>query len=177
MNTKSVCRTAMFAALTALGAYIKIPLPLCPVTMQVMFVVLSGLLLDKKHAVMSGVIYMLAGLIGLPVFTQGGGIGYIANPTFGYIVGFIIGALTASAIVGRKPDAGLKRFFAAAYAGMSVIYIIGTAYFYLICNYVSDLGIGIWAVITSCVLITIPADIVSCFFAAVLAHKLKAHLD
>lgn len=174
MNTKSICRCAMFCALITIGAYIKIPMPLCPVTMQVMFVVLSGLLLNKKLAVMCNAIYMVSGLIGIPVFTQGGGIGYVINPTFGYIAGFIAGAFVTSCIA-NKADS-LKKLLLAAYSGMAVIYVIGTVYFYIICNYAINSPIGISAVLISCVLLTLPADIISSFFAAVLARKVRKHI-
>lgn len=174
MNTKSICRCAMFCALITIGAYIKIPLSLCPVTMQLMFVILSGLILDKKLAVLSNTIYMIAGLIGIPVFAGGGGIGYVLNPTFGYIIAFIFGSLVTSCIA--KKDFSLKNQLIAAYIGMAVIYVIGTAYFYIICNYVTSSPVGIAAVMLSCVFITLPADAVSCFFAAMLSCKLRKHL-
>ncbi len=174
MNTKSICRCAMFSALIAIGAYIKIPLPLCPVTMQVMFVVLSGLLLNKKLAALSCIIYAVTGLIGIPVFSQGGGIGYIMNPTFGYIIGFIFGAFITSLIA--SGSLSLKRLLIGSYSGMAVIYAVGAGYFYIICNYITDAPVGISAVLVSCVLLTLPIDIISCFFAAVLSRRIKRQM-
>lgn len=89
---KSMALISLFAALTTVGAYLKVPVPVVPFTFQV-FVSISGILLGPKNGAFAQLLYAILGLIGIPVFTQGGGISYIFNPTFGYIIGFI-GELT-----------------------------------------------------------------------------------
>ena len=76
---------AMFVALIAVGAFIKVPIPVVPFTLQYLFTMLAGLLLGGKKGSLAVGIYILLGLIGLPIFAQGGGIGYIFQPSFGYI--------------------------------------------------------------------------------------------
>ena len=83
---------AIFTALIAVGAFIKIPVPPIPFTLQTMFVVLAGLMLGGNMGGISALLYMILGLIGIPIFTGGGGIGYVLKPTFGYIIGFCVGA-------------------------------------------------------------------------------------
>ena len=87
---------ALFAALIAVGAFIRVPVPLVPFTMQTFFVVLAGMLLGKKLGGASALVYLAVGLIGIPVFTQGGGIGYVLKPSFGYLIGFVVGKITAT---------------------------------------------------------------------------------
>ena len=70
---------SLFAALCAIGAFIKVPLAWLPITLQTFFSTLAGLLLGKKWGTVSVVVYLLLGLIGLPIFTQGGGIGYVQS--------------------------------------------------------------------------------------------------
>lgn len=82
--------TALFAALTAAGGFIKIPLPVIPFTLQLPVVILSGLVLGSKYGALSQIIYLLLGIAGLPVFTKGGGIRYVFEPSFGYILGFVL---------------------------------------------------------------------------------------
>ena len=89
-SVKNLVLCALFAALITIGTYIKIPTPLLPLTFQTLFVVLAGLVLGKKYGALSVCVYVIAGLIGLPVFT-----GSALNPTFGYIIGFIPGAWLA----------------------------------------------------------------------------------
>ena len=86
---------SLFAALTAAGAYIQIPMPFSPVpvTLQVFFVLLAGSILKSKWGSLSMIVYTLLGIAGLPVFAGGSsGIGVLLGPTGGYIVGFILAA-------------------------------------------------------------------------------------
>lgn len=84
---------SLFGAFTAVGAYIIIPLPLVPVTLQTLFVYLAGALLGARLGALSQVIYILLGIIGLPVFHGGkAGLGILLGPTGGYLIGFILAA-------------------------------------------------------------------------------------
>jgi biotin transport system substrate-specific component len=86
---------SLFAALTAAGAYIQIPIPFSPVpvTLQVFFVLLAGSILKSKWGSLSMIVYTLLGIAGLPVFAGGSsGIGVLFGPTGGYIIGFILAA-------------------------------------------------------------------------------------
>ena len=69
----------MFAALIAVGAFIRIPIPYVPFTLQLFFTTLAGLLLGPKLGAASSLVYMITGLIGIPIFTEGGGPGYILS--------------------------------------------------------------------------------------------------
>ena len=92
---------SLFAALTAVGAFLAIPIGPVPIVLQNMFVYLAGLLLGSRWGLASVGVYLLAGACGLPVFAGGlGGIGRIIGPTGGYLIGylpvvFIIGKISA----------------------------------------------------------------------------------
>ena len=102
-RTKAMILCALFAALAAVGAFLRIPVPLVPFTLQFLFTNLAGLLLGKKLGAVSVGVYVLLGLMGLPIFTGGGGIGYLVHPTFGYLIGFILGAGLVCPAPGRQP--------------------------------------------------------------------------
>lgn len=85
-KTRSLVYCALFTALIAVGAFIKIPIPVVPFTLQYLFTMLAGILLGS----LSVLAYMILGLIGLPIFSEGGGIGYVFKPSFGYIIGFAL---------------------------------------------------------------------------------------
>ena len=87
-RTRSMVYCALFTALIAVGAFIRIPVPVVPFTLQYLFTMLAGLLLGAKRGAGSVTVYMLLGLAGLPIFTEGGGISYLFKPSFGYIIGF-----------------------------------------------------------------------------------------
>lgn len=133
-DTRNLVRAALFAALTAAGALLTIPIGPVPFTLQVMFTIMSGLFLGARNGAFSQVVYVMLGLLGLPVFSRGGaGVGILLGPTGGYLIGFIcaawvVGILAALVRKAAKPDAHRLRlcgYLAAAVAGMVVIYVPG----------------------------------------------------
>src|SRR3712207_2857288 len=92
ISKRDLTMTALFVTLITVGAFIRIPLPNCPFTLQILFTTLAGIILGSRLGAVSVGIYIILGLIGVPVFTSGGGPGYILHPTFGYLVGFMVGA-------------------------------------------------------------------------------------
>jgi len=99
MSARQITMTALFVALVAVGAFIKIPIPNLPFTLQLLFTTLAGLILGSRLGGMSVAMYIILGLVGVPVFTEGGGFMYIFKPTFGYLVGFAIGAFVAGRLI------------------------------------------------------------------------------
>lgn len=171
-TTQERIRCGIFTALIAIGAFLRIPIPVVPFTLQVLFVLLSGLLLGKKGGAICTLSYLFLGLAGLPIFTKGGGIGYVLQPTFGYILGFCVGAYLTGAIAHEKENPSYGRLLFAAFVGLFSIYAIGMLYFYTLSNFIIDSPIGIGALFLYCFFLTIPGDLVSCVFAAILAKRL-----
>ena len=88
-NLQYIILTALFTALTAVGAFIKIPVGPTPISAQLLFIALAGMILGPYWGALSQVLYVALGLAGLPIFTGGGGISYIYSPSFGFLLGFI----------------------------------------------------------------------------------------
>ena len=109
-RTLSLTVISLFASLTSIGAFIKIPLPVVPFTLQILFVFLAGCLLGSKKGMMSQLLYVGIGLIGIPVFASGGGPEYVLKPTFGYLIGFIVAAFVIGSIVEKAREPKLKNF-------------------------------------------------------------------
>ena len=113
---------SLMAAFIAAGAYMAIPVGPVPIVLQNLFVMLTGLLLGPKWGLASVTVYLLAGVCGLPVFAGGtGGIGRIAGPTGGYLLGY----LPAVFIIGWISRAGGHRKvfdIAAMVIGTAVVY-------------------------------------------------------
>lgn len=100
-----VIGVGIFVFLTAIGAYIRVPLFFTPVplTMQTLFVVLSGALLKWKYGSISQGLYVILGIAGLPIFAGGAsGIGVIFGPTGGYLISFIIASFILGVILERN---------------------------------------------------------------------------
>jgi biotin transport system substrate-specific component len=122
--------TALFAALTAAGAFIAFPVGPVPIVLQNLFALLSGLVLGPVLGGAAVGLFLLAGLLNFPVFSGGGGIVRFAGPTGGYLIGYLLAALTAGLIAGRpRADASKKilqpRIIAAVIAGFLIIYVPG----------------------------------------------------
>ena len=73
ITTREMTLCALFTVLTAVGAFIKIPIPVVPFTLQFLFTMMAGLLLGGRLGAASVGLYALLGLIGLPIFAEGGG--------------------------------------------------------------------------------------------------------
>lgn len=173
-SVRDMTLCALFAALIAIGTFIRIPTPLLPLTLQTLFVVLAGLTLGPRRGAGAVTIYVTAGLVGAPVFTQGGGPGYVLNPTFGYIVAFIAGAWAAGWL--GRPGAGFWRLALAGAAGIAVIYAAGIPYYYFVARYYMGRTLGAQTLIWTFVLMPLPGDLASCLVAAAIVRRLRALL-
>lgn len=163
---------AIFVALIAAGAFIKIPVPVVPFTLQYLFTMLAGLLLGAKRGFISVCIYILLGLVGLPIFAQGGGIGYVFQPSFGYIIGFAVGAFVTGKIANKSSKPSYKRLLAANFIGLGFVYLLGMVYYYLISNFYLGTPIGLWPLFLYCFILAVPGDILLCIVGAILGNRL-----
>lgn len=164
MEIKKMILISIFAALTAIGAFIIIPLPVSPVpiTLQMLFTFLAGGLLGKKGGFLSQVIYLMIGAIGLPIYAGGtGGIGALFGPTAGYLYGF----LAAGFIAGF----GERKFWTKIISfslGLMVIYIFG------LIGLMINTGMTINKAFVSGVIPFIPGDILKILLAGYLTIKI-----
>lgn len=167
LTIRDITCGALFCALICVGAFIKIPLPQLPVTIQVFFVLLAGTVLKPRVAFMAVGIYILLGLTGLPVFASGGGFGYVLMPSFGYMLGFLVAAPVVSMAVER---AG---YMASAAMGIAIIYALGIPYFWLITRFVLDAEISAGFILKFGLFTVLPGDILSGIAAGFLGKRLK----
>ncbi|MGE7665338.1 biotin transporter BioY [Ureibacillus composti] len=139
-NSKSKLKTVelvycgIFATLMMIGANITSFAPFMvvggvPITLQAFFAVLAGLVLGSRLGAISVTVYMLVGLAGAPVFARfGGGLSSLLNPTFGFIVTFILVAYVVGKIVEHKRTK--KMYITAALVGTVISYLVGTNWMY-----------------------------------------------
>lgn len=172
-RTASLIICALFSALIAIGAFIKVPVPAVPFTLQFLFTTLAGILLGPRLGSLSVAVYLAVGLAGIPVFAQGGGPGYILQPSFGYLIGFYLGTYITGTIArtaGAQPT--VKRLLIAGFAGLAVVYLIGMVYYYVVANYYIQKPIGVWPLIWYCFILALPGDVAICFVSAILGKRL-----
>ena len=163
--------TGAFAALTAVCGFFKVPLGFTFITLQTMMAALAGILLGAKWGAASQAVYLVLGLVGLPIFTQGGGPGYIFQPSFGFLLGFPLTAAVSAWVLGDSTSP--LRTALAAGAGILAGYLIGTPYMGLILNVYMGKGMDVWTVVKTGSLIYLPGEAVKVIFTAVVAPPLK----
>lgn len=129
LTPREIALVAMFAAVTSVLAYVRIPLPFgpVPITGQTFGLMLAGLLLGPRLAAISQAVYLLMGLAGLPVFAGGmAGIGVLVGPTGGYLWAHIPGAYIVGLIAGGRHElSGPRALVAAAVGGIVAVYGLG----------------------------------------------------
>ena len=158
--------------MTAVGAFIKIPIPYVPFTMQFFFSSLSGLVLGARNGALSQLLYLLIGLIGIPVFSNGGGPQYIFQPTFGYLLGLILAAYTIGKLTYNKVNES-KVIFLANILALGIIYMLGGIYLYIINRFYLKIDISIIEVIKYGVLINFPGDMAKVVVVTITGKKLS----
>lgn len=157
----------MFACIIAILAQVQITLPsLVPLTLQTLGIYLTAILLKPRLALITSLVYVLMGAIGLPVFTGfSGGIGILLGPTGGYIYSFPLMALIISIVINHHTTVLFK--IIAMILGTLICYLIGTLWF----MYVMQMSLV--PSLIACVLPFLPGDAIKIIIAAFLSNKLK----
>ena len=183
---------SIFASLTAVGAFIKIPLPYVPITLQTFIVIMSGNLLGARYGAVSQILYLAIGLLGAPIFALGGGPGYIFQPTFGYLLGypfcaFFIGMMIRILLPNfEKTKYSDLRIFSSLFVsdliGVLIVFLFGLSYFYFNLKYSFNLnienaalntGMGWKSIIRNGFIVFIPMDLIKVALASLFTVKLK----
>ena len=183
-STLKISFIALFAAIICVGCFIKIPLGVIPIVLQNVLCILCGVLLGGVLGGAPTALFLLAGLIGLPVYSGGtGGVAVWLGPTGGFLPGYLLGAVAAGFIAG-KPSVEQKkitwiialRVSLAILAGMVILYIPGVIRF------------SFWATangkvpaektafaytMAACVIPYIPGDLLKTVIAIPVALKLR----
>lgn len=171
-TTLELTKMALLTTMICISAYIVIPLPFSPVslTAQTLVVNLIALLLTPGQAVFSIAVYILLGLIGLPVFSGGmGGPAKLFGPTGGYLMAYLLAVALMSWLKGKKYNP-IRYSAVTVLVGMPVIYFFGSLYM----KFLTGMD---WAgVLTAAVLPFIPLDIFKCLAAVMIARPVQIAL-
>ena len=173
----------LFAALIAVGAFIKIMIPLgvyeVTFSLQFLFSLLAGLLLGARSGLMSVLTYLIIGLVGVPVFAHGGGPAYLLRPTFGFLIGFAAAAWIAGKLREVSGRPVFPKLLFACFLGEMAYYACGLIYYYIMLNYVLTNGktIGLKELFLVWFLSTVVPDFILCVLAAALACRLIPLLE
>lgn len=170
-STRGMVYAALFGALTAAGAFIVIPLPPVPITAQTFFLNVAAILLGGPLGAASQFIYVMLGVVGIPVFAGGkAGLGILFGPTGGYLLGFVIAAFVIGTLNRIKKETGIFWHIFSMFIGMLIIYFLGSLQLSFVAqmNFDKALAVG--------VLPFIPGDIIKIMLAAVICSRLKGRV-
>lgn len=177
----SLTLVPIFTVLMCVSAKIVIPVPVIPITLQVTVAIMSGLLLGGRLGFLSQALYLFMGLIGLPVFASGGGIGYVVSGSFGYLVGFLFSALVGGILADLldKRNGGKNVSFVyillISIISLFVCYLFGITYLYFLSNYYTGYAGTKYSFYTTLAYGALPfigKDIVLCVLASELTRRL-----
>ena len=174
LSTKGMVLCAMFTALIAIGAFLRIQLPISPVpyTLQFLFVNLAGILLGSRRGLTAVGLYIMLGLAGVPIFSTGGGFEYLFRPTFGYILGFALGAWLAG-LISEHGTNSIKTYLIAGFANFIVVFALGLVYCYFISNYYLVTPIGVTKLLVTGFVYFIPVDVFFVIVSSFLAKRVQ----
>lgn len=165
---KEISLDAMLLAMLIIGSKISIPLGIINLTLQLPVVFLIIFLCNKKDSIFIISTYLIIGLIGIPVFSTGGGFTYLFKPSFGYIIGFLVAAILIPSSLNRG------YFYLINIAiGLIIVYAFGSIYMYLILNYYMDVKKGIGYVLSVAVLPFVVKDLICAYAASIIAVRIR----
>ena len=187
MKNKTILKVsfvALFAAIICVGCFIRIPLGVIPIVLQNMLCILCGVLLGGVLGGAPTALFLLAGLIGLPVYSGGtGGLAVWLGPTGGFLPGYLLGALAAGLIAGKSDISEKKisvksvvRISAAVVCGLIILYIPGVirfSYWATAAGKVPAEKTALAYTMGACVIPYIPGDILKAVIAVPVALKLR----
>ena len=166
---------ALGAALIAVCSWLSIPFTV-PFTLQSFAVILLAALLGWRRGMVTVLVYLLLGAVGLPVYSGfRAGLGVLLGATGGYLVGFLLTAL-AVGLAGERWGTHFPVMLLAAAVGMLLCYACGTAWFVVV--YTRSSGpIGVLGALNLCVFPFLLPDAVKAVLAVLLARRLKPLME
>lgn len=174
MKTKDLILCALFAAVMSIFSVIAVPIGVISITLGVFGILLTAVVLGAKRGVISTLIFILLGAVGLPVFSGfKGGIGVLTGPSGGYILSYIPMALIVGAVSAHL-DISKKSFvlrLLSCFAAVILCYLIGTLQYIFVMK-----GTSFTAALAVCVYPFIPFDIIKCILAVLLGERIKKRI-
>ncbi|MBQ7671126.1 MAG: biotin transporter BioY [Clostridia bacterium] len=168
IKLNDLVKIASMSALLAVCSWVTIPLPFSgvPVTLQTFAVFFAIGFIGCKRALISYIVYLALGAVGVPVFSGfGGGVGHLIGPTGGYLFGFVFTCLFCM-IYEKRHKSGWIHYIILA-SGLLICYVCGTAWF------VFQTETGVWKSLLLCVVPYIIPDAVKIVLASLIASKMK----
>lgn len=178
MKTRDITLSALMIAVLAICSQLSIPIGPIPITLQTFAVLLIGLLLPPKHALLVTSSYLLLGLIGLPVFANAsGGLQSLISPAFGFAIAFIPAATSMAHFLQKQHQPRLITYLLASVLATVILYAIGLSYMSFILNVVLGAELTASKILMLGMIPFIPGDIIKIMLSITIALRLRNPLQ
>lgn len=167
VSIQDMTKMALFLAMIIVSSYIRIPIGLVPVTLQFTVILITCLVLPRFQGTYTVAMYIVLGLIGVPVFTQGAGLAYVFQVHFGYLLGFLMMSIVVGILKKKQ-----QNFWFLSIVGYFILYITALTYVYFLMRFYLHTDIAILPFIQGYQLIFFPSDMVSLVIAVTVARQL-----
>lgn len=180
LTIREMTRVALFSSLICIaslilkfGGEIVVPFSILP-----LMTMMAGAILGARLGAFSTAVYVLIGLLGVPVFAKPpfGGFTYVLQPTFGFLLGFILSAYVIGRLLEKNPENSLLRYTLAMVAGIVVMYAVGIPYLYGIIKFYLGKPFTMWRAVQIGMLPFVGLDLVKGLLAAVVAKSVHSRL-
>lgn len=173
LSTKNIIYIAMFIALIYISSLIRISVTAVPFTLQTMAVMLAACFLGVKKGLIAVGVYIIGGLIGLPLFTEGGGIVYITKHTFGYILAFIPAVIYIGSLKNKCKN--FLWLFLLLFTGGIIMLFIGALYAYILLGITTAVDVS--AIFYGYFFLFIPSELIKSTAVTLIYLRLKNYLS
>ena len=169
-KTKQYILCALFIAFSAICAQLVIPIQPVPITLGTLAILMAGAMLGPKYGALSVFLYVLLGLVGVPVFSMGrAGVGIIAGPSGGFVMGWVLVA-AVTGYLAEKLGRSYVSLVIAMLAGTIVCYVTGVAWFMFLT------GTGLWAALVACMFPFLIGDSLKIVIGAFLVRRCRDYI-
>ena len=175
LASKDLAKIALSIALIVVGSLIKIPIGIVPITLQMFMCFTITLLLQKKAFIAIG-IYILMGLLGLPVFATGGGFSYVLMPTFGYLIGFLFGSVIVGFSMPYLKNQKYINILLMVLLYEAIVYIFGLGYWAILYKFIVNKELTAYMLFVSGFALFIPTDLFWCVLSSYIYKEMDKRL-
>lgn len=169
-KTKQYILCALFVAFSAICAQIVIPIQPVPITLGTLAILMAGAMLGPKYGAMAVLVYVLLGLVGVPVFSMGrAGVSIIAGPSGGFVMSWVFVAAVTGWLADRL-GRSYPSLVIAMIAGTIVCYILGVGWFMFLT------GTGLWPALVACMFPFLPGDTAKIIVGAFLVRRCRNYI-
>lgn len=170
-----IATSGLFIALMIISARISIPIGPISITMQFLVTNLCFLLLGKKWGGVATLLYLILGLFGLPIFNGGGGFAYALKPSFGFLIGFLVGGFVGAWFREKTGKTNFATYMIASLIDMLIMDVIGVVYGAIIMYGYMHSTTGVWQFFMAMLIPFIPIDLAKCAVGSLICPKLSKY--